>query len=141
MRAVNVKISENSISSIELYKKKYESLLEKLSLQQKYSEQEIQTLKLNYDTKLIDLNLKLEELSSIKETIGLYKSKNEELSHKLTEKENELLETRMNKISTIQPQTFTSETVFVSQKSENTETLTETKINPSLNFRISNLEL
>lgn len=65
------------MNSIEIYKKRYESLLEKLSLQEKYAEQEIQTLKLNYDTRILDLNLKLEELSSIRETIGLYKSKNE----------------------------------------------------------------
>lgn len=56
-------------------------------------------MKLNYETKIVDLNLKLEELNQIRETIGLYKSKNEELSTKLSEKENELIETRINKIS------------------------------------------
>lgn len=46
---------------------------------------------------MLDLNMKLEQLSSIKETIGLYKTKNQELSSKLTIKENELLETKMSK--------------------------------------------
>ena len=86
------------MNSIEIYKKRYESLVEKLSLQEKYAQQEIQTLKLNYDTKILDLTLKLEELSSIKETIGLYKTKNEELSGKLTQRQNQLLETKMTKI-------------------------------------------
>jgi hypothetical protein len=54
-------------------------------------------VKLHYETKIVELNLKLEELSSIKETISLYKSKNEELVLKLSEKENELLDTRMTK--------------------------------------------
>jgi uncharacterized coiled-coil protein SlyX len=98
MKAINVKISESTINSIDVYKKRYEALLEKWNLQEKYAEQEIQTLKLNYDTKLLDLNMKLEELSSMRDTIGLYKSKNEELSNKLTQKENELLETKMTKI-------------------------------------------
>jgi hypothetical protein len=43
---------------------------------------------LHYETKIVELNLKLEELFSIKETISLYKSKNEELVLKLSEKEN-----------------------------------------------------
>lgn len=98
MKAINVKITESTMNSIEIYKKRYESLVEKLSLQQKYAQQEIQTLKLNYDTKILDLTLKLEELSSIKETIGLYKTKNEELSGKLTQRQNQLLETKMTKI-------------------------------------------
>lgn len=98
MKAINVKITESTMNSIEIYKKRYESLVEKLSLQEKYAQQEIQTLKLNYDTKILDLTLKLEELSSIKETIGLYKTKNEELSGKLTQRQNQLLETKMTKI-------------------------------------------
>ena len=99
MKDFNMKISQTSMTSIEIYKKKYDALVEKLSLQEKYSEQEIETLKLNYETKIVDLNLKLEELNQIKDTIGLYKSKNEELSSKLLEKENELIETRMTKIN------------------------------------------
>lgn len=60
MKAINVKISQSTINSIQVYKKRYQSLLQKLNLQEKYAEQEIQTLRLNYDTKLLDLNLKLE---------------------------------------------------------------------------------
>lgn len=34
-----MKISQTSMTSIEIYKKKYDALIEKLSLQEKYSEQ------------------------------------------------------------------------------------------------------
>lgn len=77
MKVMNIKISEESQSSIEVYKKRYESLLDKWNLQEKYVEQEIQTLKLQYDTKILDLSLKLEELVSVRDTLYLYKSKNE----------------------------------------------------------------
>ena len=77
MKDFNMKISQTSMTSIEIYKKKYDALIEKLSLQEKYSEQEIETIKLNYETKIVDLHMKLEEFNQIKDTIGLYKSKNE----------------------------------------------------------------
>ena len=41
VKAMNVKVSESSNTSIEMYKKRYQSLMEKLSLQEKYSEQEL----------------------------------------------------------------------------------------------------
>lgn len=59
LKSYNMKINEQSVTNIEVYKKRYEALIEKLNLQEKYSQQEIQTLKLNYDTKILDLNLKL----------------------------------------------------------------------------------
>lgn len=50
---------------MEIYKRRFTALKEKLELQEKYSRQEIETLKLNYDTKLMEANIKLEELRSL----------------------------------------------------------------------------
>jgi hypothetical protein len=51
-------------------------MVEKLKIQEKYKEQEIETLKLNYEARIMDLAIKAEEVKSIKETLELYRSKN-----------------------------------------------------------------
>ena len=61
---------------------------EKYDLQEKYSKQEIETLKLNYETKLMEANIKIEEINSLSETINLYKTKNEQLISKINQKDN-----------------------------------------------------
>jgi hypothetical protein len=100
-----VKINEDEYSKVtlkpeedgksEIYKKKYELMKEKLEIQEKYKEQEMETLKLNYETKIMELTIKGEELKSLKETIELYRSKNEELQNMLSRKESELFESKM----------------------------------------------
>ena len=64
-------------SQIETFKKKYLSLKEKLLLQEKYNKQELETVKLNYETKLVDLSIKAEEYTTLKQSLLLYKEKNE----------------------------------------------------------------
>ncbi len=53
-------------------------------------------MKLNYETKIVDLSIKAEEASSLRQSIALYKEKNEELLVQLTQKENEILEVRLS---------------------------------------------
>jgi hypothetical protein len=55
----------------------------------------METLKLNYETKIMELTIKSEELKSLKETIELYRTKNEELQNMLSKKESELFESKM----------------------------------------------
>lgn len=78
----------------ELYRKKYELLKEKLELQEKYKLQEIETLKLNYETKIMELTIQVEEMKSLRETLELYRSKNEELQMLVTRKDSELYESK-----------------------------------------------
>ena len=63
----NVKVtSEETTTSIEIYKRRFTALKEKLDLQDKYAKQEIETLKLNYETKLMEANTKLEEVRNLR---------------------------------------------------------------------------
>jgi hypothetical protein len=69
-------------------------LKEKLDIQEKYKLQEFETLKLNYETKIMELSIQIEEMRSLKETLELYRSKNEELQIQVTRKESESYEQR-----------------------------------------------
>ncbi len=43
----------------------------------------------------MDVNIKLEEMNVLRQTVMLYKDKNEELTNMLTQKDNEILELRL----------------------------------------------
>lgn len=86
----------HEVSQIETHKLKYNSLKEKLVLQERYNKQELETLKLNYETKMVDLSIRAEESLGLKDSVRLYKEKNEELTEKLAQKENELLDMRLS---------------------------------------------
>ena len=60
----------------DVYRHKYELMKEKLDIQAKYKEQEIETLKLHYQTKIMELSIKIEDIRAYKDTIDLYKCKN-----------------------------------------------------------------
>lgn len=84
-------------------------MVEKLKIQEKYKEQEIQTLKLNYESRIMDLAIKAEEVKSIKETLELYRSKNQELQGALSKKETELFESKVlsgSKVNYSEDQTY-----------------------------------
>lgn len=85
-------------------------------------------MKLHYETKLVELNIKLEELGSLRETISLYKSKNEELSLKLSEKENELLDEKMVKQVVNEPPPSTQASLLATKEMI-------TKLNDSLSLK------
>lgn len=82
-------------SQQDLYKKKYELMREKLEVQEKYKEQEMETFKLNYETKIMELTIRLEEAKSLRETLDLYRAKNEELQALLSKRETELFESKV----------------------------------------------
>jgi chromosome segregation ATPase len=91
---VNHRVSDDS-SQNEIYKKKFELMREKLEIQEKYKEQEMETFKINYETRIMELSIKVEELKSLRETIELYRAKNEELQTLLSKKETEIFESKI----------------------------------------------
>lgn len=64
-------------------------------MQEKYKEQEMETFKLNYETKIMELTIRLEEAKSLRETLDLYRAKNEELQALLSKRETELFESKV----------------------------------------------
>ncbi len=60
----------------DLYRRKYDLLQEKLEVQEKYKAQEMETFKLNYETRIMELTIRVEETKSLRETIDLYREKN-----------------------------------------------------------------
>lgn len=57
--SVNKVTSEETTTTIEIHKRRFTALKEKYELQEKYAKQEIETLKLNYETKLMEANIKI----------------------------------------------------------------------------------
>lgn len=76
LSAVNTKLAQEDTQS-ELFVKKMVLLKNKLALNEKYSAQELDTVKLAYETKIMDLTIRLEEAKNLKDTLELYKLKNE----------------------------------------------------------------
>lgn len=46
----------------------------------------METFKLDYETRIMELTIKVEEMRSLRETIDLYRNKNEELQGLLSKK-------------------------------------------------------
>jgi len=87
-RAINAQDAEiNTISTemihVEQYRRKVHSMREKLQLQEKYKKQELETIKLNYDTQIMELTIQLDNLRNIEDTLALYKQKNHSMAEQL----------------------------------------------------------
>lgn len=55
----------------------------------------METLKLNYEARIMELTIKTEQMKSLKETIELYRNKNEELQSLIAKRETELFDSKI----------------------------------------------